>query len=180
MSKKSKTKFEEIVKNESNVISNKLNDTIGKNYTINIVNDNNENILNVFNSNNKRVLTAKYEILGNYNNTTSLFNWGCDMFVQNKNLTALSKEIKNYSKKLKKLILEENYPDSDYLERLYYYLTNDIFYLLQDNVSDIVKLSNFILSYFTPYKYGIITSTDTSLQKHHISTYYILTDIISY
>lgn len=168
--------FEDIVKIESNNLSQSLNNILKdhSNYSINIVNDSHKySYIDVFGINSKKILTVKYEILGTYDATSGIFNWACDQMISNKEITTLSKQIKKYSKDLKKMIIKNKYNDTNYLEKIYYYLSNTIFFLESVNLIDIIKISIFV----TKCK-GVIKNNNSSNNK--ITTLYLVTDIISY
>lgn len=169
--------FKDIIKIEYENLSKTLNGVLenNKEYEVAIVEDSDERILEVFNKNNKKILTTKYEILGSFNKKLNIYCWGCDSLVKNKELTNLSKEIKNYSKTLKKLIINKQFKDEEYMERLYYYLTNSMFYIENENLSDLIKISIYISN-----TKGVVIQENIDSFNNKINIIYLVTDIISY
>ncbi len=169
--------FEDIIKNEYNNLTKSLENIIKDHpkYTINIVDDLNDNIMDIFGNSKKKVLTVKYEVLGTYNITLGIFIWACDNVIGDKEISELSKTTKKYSKNLKKLIIDKKFKDISYIERLYYYLSNSMFFVDPINLNDITKLSTFVTN-----TNGIIKQNSSNALNHEIITMYYVTDIISY
>lgn len=170
--------FEDVIKIESNKLAKSLNSVLNDypNYTIGIVNDSNkDSFIDVYGTTKKKILTVKYEVLGMYDSQMEIFSWACDHKISDKGIVGLSKEVKKYSKKLKKHIIKKEFDDTEYMERLYYYLSNSMFFLEFSNLSDIMKISIFV----TKCK-GVLKqdNNDTSNSKNTI--FYLVTDIISY
>lgn len=173
--------FEDIVKNEYNELTKSINDILKDhiNYSVQIVSDphTDNKILDVFvmlqNGINKKILSVKYEILGTYDTQTEIFCWGCDQLLVDKNLTNLSKSIKKYSEKIKKIIIKHQFKDSIFMERIYYYLTNNLFLVKPSNLQDILQIAIFVT-----HTKGILKSLTGTNNK--IITFYLITDIISY
>lgn len=171
--------FENIITNKSTTLSQSLNTVLKDhiNYTIGIVDGSNvDNIIDIYGSNKKKILTIKYEVLGTYDGTFGIFSWACDHVILNKEVCLLSKNVKKYSKTLKKAIVSENNHDhnqtnSNYMEKIYYYLSNSMFFLDPQNLVDIIKISIFV----TESK-GIVQE----IAQNKITTLYFVRDIISY
>lgn len=102
--------------------------------------------------NNKKIINAEYEHLGVYDTTTHIFSWGWNLFLIDKTKIENILKIKNFSKTLKKYILKKQYADVEYMERLLYYITHNMFFIEQDNLKDIFMLSTFITKNI--YVYG--------------------------
>lgn len=167
--------FEDIIKNEYRELTKSLADVLknNTNYIIEIVINPNDNIMDIFDDNNKKILTIQYEVLGTYSNNLGIFSWACDNIVGNKEIIELSKNTKKYSKNLKKLIIENNFEDVKFLERLYYYLSNNMFFIDNKNINDIITISVFVTKTL-----GVVKSNNTS--NKNITTFYLVTDIMSY
>lgn len=167
--------FEKKVLERVESLTKTINDVLPKNtdYILDFDNEQIGNkIINVFDKNNKKILSVNYELLGTYDPRTKIFNWGCNKNIVDKQYTKLSKVIKSKSKKIKKYIITKKYEDVIYLETLYYYLTNKIFF-----VNDITKLIKYCI-YASKTK-GILMSIDTQLNGE-IHKCYLITDIISF
>jgi hypothetical protein len=165
-----KEKFNEIINKKYNKLTKELKSIIGttKKYNISVhTNKNEENILEL-NINNKKI-TTKYEILGVYDTTTNIFCWANNYRLIDKNKIQLLKKIKEYHKIIENFIINTTYSDIEYLDKLYYYLSNTIFMLDQKNIDDIVILGTFITN-----SKGIIFNEN---EKQKI--FYIITDIIT-
>jgi hypothetical protein len=160
--------FENILKHESNNLSKFVDELLNenKNYEISILNGTTMEIY----GKNKKILTVKYEILGSFDISLMVFSWAYKLMIIDKKTTKLSRKIKKHKKKIKKLIVNKNFNDSDFLEEIYYYLSNGIFFVDKDKINNIIILSLFI----TKCK-GIINIT-----KNNTILYFLITDIISY
>lgn len=168
--------YKEIIQNAHKELSKQLMDLIEncKEYTIETKNGSSDDkILDVL-CNNKKILTATYEILGTYDSQFNLFFWAKNIKLVDKQITKISKNVKKYSSKIKEMIIEKRYKDVDYLERLYYYTNNGIFFIFPDNVNDIIEFS----TYVSKCK-GILKQQNNLVQNGKIVyTYYIITDIL--
>lgn len=170
--------FEDIINSEYKTIAKSLNNVISNNqdYTIIMSDDSTvDNFLDVFGKNDKKVLTVKYEVLGTYDEQLNIFSWGCDNIIADKDMTKLAKLTKKYSKNIKILIVKKEFKDQKYLERMYYYLTNNMFFLESINLNDIIKLAVFITK-----TNGVIKKNTTSAIGNKIISLFFVTDIISY
>jgi hypothetical protein len=161
--------FKDIINNKSEILTKPIENILKKNneYIIQIVND----IINVFNNKNKKILSCTFHNLGSYDKKVNLFTWSCDKFINNKEYSISSECIKKYSKKIKKYIINQKYNDYEYLEKMYYYLSNSIFYINPINIEDLLKISIFI----TKHK-GILYNEN----NYNVVNYYIILDILSY
>ena len=162
-------KFKDIINNESEILIKSVENILNNNdnnYSIIFVND----IIDVINDKNKNILSCNYHNLGSFNKKMNLFTWSCDKFINNKEYSLSSEYIKKYSKKIKKYIINQKYDDYEYLEKMYYYLSNSIFIVDKINIEDILKISIFI----TKHK-GILKK-----EINDVITYYIILDILSY
>lgn len=143
------------------------------NYTFNINDNPNYKIIDVFDKNKKKILSVQCQLLGSYDPDTKIFNWGCNKKISDKKNTELSKLVKSKAKKIKKYILTKKYNDLLYLETLYYYLTNSIFF-----INDLTKLIKYSI-YVTKSK-GILFYTNDHNDNIKIQNCYIIIDIISF
>lgn len=123
--------------------------------------------------NNKKKMTANYQILGKYDFQTSFFIWGRDMKFLDRLLTNSSKIIKKTSSDIKQYIIENKYTDVQYLELLLYYTSNNYFYVTFDNVKKICDYSIYITN-----SKGLVYNK-ISLSSENVITYYLITEILS-
>jgi hypothetical protein len=167
--------YREIIKDEYVKLSRQLTDLTEKcqEYVIEIKGTNDDKILDVY-CNNKKILSAVYEILGTYDTQCNLFFWSKNMKFADRQVTKISREIKKHSKKIKSMILEKKYKDIDYLEKMYYYTSNNIFFVFPDNISEIIEFSVFFCKCKGILKYKNNSAKEGKL----IYTYYIITDIL--
>lgn len=168
--------FEDIIKNKTDKLTSSVTNALKMHskYKLYFSNDKHENkTIDVFASDDgkKKILSVKYEILGTYHINSKLFTWSCDQLLTDKKMTILSKKIKEYSKNLKKVITIKKFKDVEYQERLYYYSTNNIFFVEYVNISDILKFSIFVSEC-----HGILNFSE----NNGFQTYYLITDIISF
>lgn len=134
--------------------------------------ENDDHILNVFlKSNNKKILSVNYEILGFYSDKCNIFYWGTNILPSNKYIYKLSKKIMRSKKKLKEYIINKKYSDISFLEKLLYYTTNKIFYIIYDNIDDLLKYSCYITN-----SIGILTNNSLK-DKKAFNIYYIIKNI---
>jgi hypothetical protein len=105
--------------------------------------ENGDNIVNLSCENKK--VTVTYEPIGLYDTTTSLFSWTWKFSTLSRKRIELSKMIKKFMPILKSHIIEKTYVDNEYLEKIYYYLSNPIFFLDAMRLNDIEKLCSYIL-----------------------------------
>lgn len=153
-----------------------------KEYTVEISDDHVENILNIYcvptnskEKNDKKILSAKYEILGSYDTQTCLFYWSKSMPLVDRELTKIVRSIKKRKVIIEEMIIEKTYKDSEYLETILYYLNNNIFYIDPPNVD---KFIEFCVG-FSECKYVFISKNDkTSGFGRDMYFYYIITDFV--
>ena len=169
----SKKTFKSEVENNFIKLTNKFNKITNKTkYLIKIVNDDNDNkIIDVFDDNDKKILSVTYEMLGTYDTKNALFLWAYNKILINKKLTKISKKIKLSYKDIEKLIVLNKYSDMEYLERLYYYTKNNIFYINSEHLNNLIEYCIFV----SECK-GVLTDIDSN----KIQSFYIVTEIISY
>lgn len=167
-----KQKYEDMVKKEFIDLTKQFNELMknNKDYIVKIVDNDDENILDVFNGK-KKIFTATYEILGVYNTECRLFTWSKNMPLIDKLLTKLSKKIKAMLPILKNIIINNEYSDVEYLERMMYYLSNGIFYIVPDNIPILLQFCTFVTR-----SHGIINDKLRDNSLFHV--YYAITDII--
>ena len=177
-----KMKLEDIVNNKCKELTSIVDAVLGLNddklkidYTI-MINNNKftDNTIDVI-RNEKKIMRINYQILGIFDSQTKLFTWGCDFEIVNRNLTSLSKLIKKKSKTMKNIISNMKYSDVDYLEEIYYYLSNNIFYIDDKYLKKLINISLFITK-----KKGIVVGNGNLFNNEQIPTqvFYIITDII--
>jgi hypothetical protein len=139
-------------------------------YTIKNSPNQDEKIIEVYNDE-KKIMSAKYELLGVYDDVTNLFLWGNSIAPSDKNESIRVKDIREYSKKIKTLILNKKFTDIGFLEKMLYYLSSPIIYVLKENISQLIMLCVFIS------KKNILMRRDTNT---NFITFYLIVDILSY
>jgi hypothetical protein len=122
-------------------------------------------------NNDKKIMSSKYELLGIYDETTNLFVWGSSIIPANKNDTLRVRDIREYSSKIKSFILNKKFSDVGFLERLLYYLSENIVYIIRENISDLTMLCVFVSKKFVVFKSNANTN---------VTSIYLLTDVLSY
>jgi hypothetical protein len=127
-----------------------------------------EKIINIYDNNDNLLLSANYETIGTYDLSTSIFFW--EFAFQLFPKLELSDNIESYKKELSDAIIKRTYKDSKYMEQLYYYITNNIFYIKYENIENLLK---FII-YITKYN-GIVDET----LSDNKNIYYLITNIIT-
>ena len=120
-------------------------------------------------------MTINYEILGIYDEQTNLFTWGCNFEIINKKKIMLSKIIKKKSNTIKNIITTLKYTDVEYLEEIYYYLSNNMFYIDNTKLINLVNISLFITK-----KKGIVVGNGSLFDNQQLATkvFYIITDVL--
>jgi len=112
---------------------------------------NNDGTITIICEDNKKIV-AHYQVLGTYNKSSMIFYWAWHYkFVDNAK-TQSAKLIKNYIKTLKQNIINNAYTDINYVEKLYYYLSNPLVVIGDNKLVDIYL----IVAYIT--KLGVISS----------------------
>lgn len=139
-------------------------------YTIRFGENPNEQVIDIYNKD-KKIMASKYEPLGIYDESTNLFIWGSSINPSNKNLTLRVRDIQDYSSKIKSLILNKKFNDIGYMERLLYYLSENIIYILAENIHDLIMLCVFVSKKF------VLIKRDSNT---NIASLYLLTDVLSY
>lgn len=134
------------------------------------VNDN-ENIINVYNEN-KLMLSSKYEVLGNYDKSTNVFIWG-NCIKPIKSQTHCVSIIRNAKENIKNYIINKKFDDVNFMEKILYYLENDVMLILNENIIDLIKICVF-------ESQGMVVYQENNTQNKNTCTYYLLTEIMSY
>lgn len=162
-----------MAENLSNIIKNITNNYIDPQY--NIILSNTSDASDTYNTLNimleqKKILKSKYQIMGIYDN--KIFSWSYDMKLINKDTTIIAGKIKKYRKELKKNIINNKYKnnstDIELAERLYYYISHSNFYITDNNIDDLLKISKYITNYDI-----VQTKID------NVQIFYFLTDILT-
>jgi len=168
-------KYKDIINKKYLSLTSDIKNIIGNNeyYTDeNFEQENNNYILNIFlKSGNKKILSVNYEILGLYNDKCNIFYWGNSLIPFDNNIYKLAKKIILSKKKLKKYIIDKKYSDTAFMEKLLYYTANHIFYIIPDNIDDLLKYSCYITN-----SIGIVSDNISAEKTLHI--YYIIKNII--
>ena len=123
--------IDELTKIKSNIIGDSQ-------YSIELLDKFNDVTLNVYNDK-KIICNCSYEEIGTYDVSTNIFIWGNSQAIKNekhiKNLLLIRKSYKT----IKSLICNNKYSDIGYLERLYFYLKNNIFILSKQYVKEFMN-----------------------------------------
>lgn len=130
---------------------------------------NDENTME-FKSETSKVLVV-YEILGVYDTATSIFSWGWKHELIDRKKTQMVKKIKGQKKTIKSDIINGTYSDSNYLEQIYYYISNPIFLLNSSQIENFTK----ICTVLTQSK-GILHHFDSDDNRRKI--FYVICDIV--
>ena len=149
-----------------------------KDYIIeNTINKNEDNILDIYSNNKKekKLLSLKYEVMGIYDYSCNLFSWENMMILTNKKLSILSKKVKNYKKEIKEMIIKKQYKDISYMETMLYYISNNVFFIEESNLLDLVKFSCYILDNMV---FGVLVQ-DNVINGKKYGIHYFITDIVS-
>lgn len=124
--------------------------------------------MNLYCDKTKKNISVKYELLGSRDTKCELFIWGSSMQIIDKTIVGNCKIIKKYKSQIEKYIYDKKFKDIDYLERILYYLSHNVFFINNDNVHDLVKISAFVVK-----SVGVVILTGDN-----IVTYYLVSDII--
>ena len=171
------TTLNNIINSEYNKLVKDFNELMTNvdNYNLEFVdNDIDDKTIDVYN-NNSKILSAKYQIIGTYDMYCELFTWSWAMQIKDKNITVFKKNIGKYNDKIKKYISNKKYNDIQYLEQIMYYLSNNTFYIIENNLKILEKLCVFIGN-----GKGVLRYTNKRLEKSNkiIYVYYLVSDII--
>jgi len=173
------TELENIVKNTYNNLTKPYNDLIShcktEDININIISDNyGDKTIEVFCKNTK-IISAKYDVLGVYDDQLNLFTWGWNVELIDKNIIKNTKKIKKQTKSIKSDIIKRKYSDIGYMEKILYYISNNIFFISKDNITGLLEYC----VYITQTKGIIKQVTKAQNSKNKLITiYYLVTDII--
>lgn len=110
------------------------------------------NILDIM-KDNVQILRTDYEVIGYYNTVGSIWTWGWANPYVEKDLTKKVSEIR----KLKDIILNCKNLNNDDKELYLYFITNNVFYILADNIDNFFK---FVL-YYTDGKWIVSRKHNT-------------------
>lgn len=137
-------------------------------YTLKTEDNQNEKVIGIY-VDDKKMLSSKYEVLGIYDNNTNLFIWGSHIKPSNANENIRVKDIKEYSTKLKSMILNTKFSDVGYMEKMLYYLSENIIYIMKENIIELIMLTTFVSKKLVIGK-----------SEKDVLTLYLLTDVLSY
>ena len=140
------SEFKEIVSKNNSNLTYKFNqqiDSIKTQLSKEFTMDAYENkMVNLYDKN-KKLMSCTYEIIGIYDTKTNIFTWGCNT-LNDKNLLKISSKIRKYVKSLENMIIKKEYSDTNYMERLHYYLSNCMFYIQNDNIKDLMEFCIYV------------------------------------
>ena len=98
-----------------------------------------ENVVKIINfKNNKDIINFSFYPIGSYDIEKNIWIWNFNNFSYDKNKIWINK-IKEFNKKI------TNYDDFLFIEEINYYLSNDIFFIENEKIFDLVRLVNYIL-----------------------------------
>ena len=167
--------FEDAINSKYEKLAKSIIDILNNNPEFIVDISDNSKLINVRdNKTNKKVMSGKYEIIGSHDESTNIFIWSCDQELADKTMTQHAKHAKEQSKHIKKLIINEKKENLQFLELLNYYLKNSMFFVSEEKLLPLLK---FVIS-ITNQK-GILGIARKE-HKKVITTYYVVTDIISY
>ena len=164
--------FENKISEKYLVLTDKMNEILSnKDYFIeNRIDNNNEYMLDVYlSSSKKKVMTVACRSMGFYNYDCETFYWGDCMLPTNTNINELSKKIKKTKNKMKKMIINKKYDDIVFLERILYYVSNNVFYIDKGNVEDLIKYCCYVTD-----SMGVLVQKKEKRQR----IYYLVQEII--
>jgi hypothetical protein len=167
-------KFQKKIKKNYIKISNKINEILNnKKYNIQTSIDHNENnILNILFDDTKS-LSVTYEIMGIYDNKCNIFSWGDSNLLTNNKINTIIKKIKKTKNLLQNIIIDNKYDDNDFIEKILYYVENNIFFINEKNIINLI--------YYCCYKTECLSVINDNIiinNKKYI-IFYFITDIIS-
>lgn len=167
-------KFQEKIKKKYIVSTQKMKELLlNKKYSIDdTVNQNEDNTL-IFYSEQKKILSTKYEIMGIYDYKCNIFSWGDSNLLTNKKISTLIKKIKKSKENIQNTIIQNEYEDNEYIERILYYIDNCMFFIQENSMIDLIQFCGYITSCM-----DIITS-DKIINGKQYKIYYFITDILS-
>ena len=107
-------------------------------YAIELLDKYDDSTLNVHNSK-KIICNCSYEFLGAYDNSSNIFIWSNSQSIVNKKNIEKLLEIRKSYKTIKSIIVNNKHSDISYLERLYFYLKNNIFIISRQNIKELLN-----------------------------------------
>lgn len=146
---------------------NELTKSSNPSHTISIVD---EEFLDIVSNKEKhrKILTAKYQLLGSYDKHCGIFHSARHVDTLDKKSVILSKYIRNYSSKLKEIIINKEYSDVEYIDRILYYVENYMCVIRENNVLDFIEFCVVITE-----SQGYVSYDNGESVK-----YYLITDIV--
>jgi len=174
MSKGSKLLYNDIVEKKYKEQTAELNKLIKSDakYEMTIFASQHDENTMEFKSGTSKVLTV-YEILGVYDTATSIFSWSWKYEIIDRKKHQIAKKIKEQKKTIKSDIINGTYSDVDYLEKIYYYISNPLFLLNVSQIEGFVK----ICTVLTQSK-GILHQFDSTDGDNRRKIFYVICDIV--
>jgi hypothetical protein len=164
--KREKNYKSEIEKNIDELTKIKSNIIDTSEYQIELLDKFNDITLNVYNDK-KIICNCSYEEIGTYDVATNIFVWGNSQIIKNdssiKNLLLIRKSYKT----IKSLIIGNKYNDIGYLERMYFYLKNNIFILSKQYIQEFINYCICVSE-----MYGIIVQQNLNKTYFYLITNY--------
>ena len=108
------------------------------NYDINIVDNQDEKILEIF-SNKSKIFSATFEKIGTFDINTNIFIWANEHIICDKKFIKNINNIRKSKNELENIIINNKYTDLSYIEKLYYYLSHNIFIISFDNINELLN-----------------------------------------
>lgn len=156
----------EIEKNISELTKIKDNIIGNNNYKIELLDKFNDFTLNIYNDK-KIICNCSYEMLGTYDIGTNIFVWENSQTIKNEKSIKNLLLIRNSYKIIKSLIIENKYDDVSYLERMYFYLKNNIFILSKQYIQEFINYCICISE-----MYGIVVQQNLNKTYFYLITNY--------
>jgi hypothetical protein len=135
-------------------------------YAIELLDKYDDSTLNVHSAK-KIICNCSYEFLGSYDNSTNIFIWSNSQSIVNKNNIEKLLEIRKSYKTVKSVIINNKYNDISYLERMYFYLKNNIFMISQQNIQELLNYCICISK-----MHGVLEGKNTSKTYFYLITNY--------
>jgi len=165
-----KKKLHKQIEKKNNKLQKQIEKLITSSHTYNITfftNDSGHDLLNI-DSNQTKIFTCKYNIMGNYNTQTNIFTWGYMFDLIDKTKKILAFEIKKYIPTISDAIIKLKYHDTAFVELMHYYVSNSMFYIDYKNINKLIGLASYI------------TNTNIIYNKtQDVMNFYFITDIVT-
>lgn len=162
--------LQELINKDFNKLTQKLSSILNnRTYKIDAkVTKYDEKIINIYDNKDDLILSANYETIGTYDMATSILFWESAFQLFPK--SELYEQMNLYKKELSDHIINRKYNDSKFMEEMYYYITNNICYINDKNIENLMKLIIHITKHM-----GIIDESTEDNKK----IFYVITNILT-